>query len=521
MLGMLGGGFSNDIRVDNINTSDIEIRKRLSVPFKNLEDPASKKGSIAYDGELNSLIYSDGIQWLPVSTGEGGGVTRVDTGVGIEGGPITTTGTISLEDTTVSPGIYSNPTLTVDQKGRLVDVVEQEVLQIDHIDSKTPNAEVTIKNIGIKETTITSGGTTKIYSSIDSPGEMVVGGSSLSVQLPTFDVQGGNLRGPNTIDLQYIRGSPDQVPLATCSAIVGGRNNKIGLAGQNSVIAGGFTNSISGTLSSFIGGGSNNQITSGQYGFIGGGENNISSGTHGFIGGGRENNVLGGFGSSCGGAFLEVGTEAFAGGGYANKATGGKSCIIGGNDNEASGICSVVLGGEWNVAGDAHAIAAGRRSRALHSGSMVFSDAMGEETSSTDHNQLTLKFANGVNIISPNISSSPSLNVTGKSTRYIREMEASSLIPFLSIQLENKGYYAKVKALGKNTDGSIVIIREAIMNSFAGITVEDPRVIKSGSGGFETSEVQFSLEGEYLILKILPGDTTPTNWTFCVEVIET
>jgi len=63
-----------------------------------------------------------------VQTGTGGGggsgtVTQVDTGTGLTGGPITTTGTVALANTAVTAGTFGTATqvgqFTVDQQGRL------------------------------------------------------------------------------------------------------------------------------------------------------------------------------------------------------------------------------------------------------------------------------------------------------------------------------------------------------------------------------------------------------------------
>ncbi|MCB0533072.1 MAG: hypothetical protein KDD14_12800, partial [Saprospiraceae bacterium] len=73
---------------------------------------------------VGQILKWDGTNWIPKN--DEAGVTEIITGTGLTGGPITTSGTISLQNTAVAPGLYGSstqiPVITVDEYGRVTDV---------------------------------------------------------------------------------------------------------------------------------------------------------------------------------------------------------------------------------------------------------------------------------------------------------------------------------------------------------------------------------------------------------------
>lgn len=70
----------------------------------------------------NLTVNSQG-QITTVSNGSGGTVTEIDTGTGLTGGPITSTGTISISPTGVTPGTYPFATVSVNAEGQLYEAI--------------------------------------------------------------------------------------------------------------------------------------------------------------------------------------------------------------------------------------------------------------------------------------------------------------------------------------------------------------------------------------------------------------
>ncbi len=133
-----------------------------------------------------------------VTTGGSGGngtVTNVSTGTGLTGGPITTTGTVSLANTSVTAGTYGSNTGTVqilvDAQGRInsastVDIVSLSNLALPNVTLTTGNANVTTLTLSANTTANATFSTPSLP--LVPQGYIVVNLSGTPVKVPYYAV---------------------------------------------------------------------------------------------------------------------------------------------------------------------------------------------------------------------------------------------------------------------------------------------------------------------------------------------
>jgi hypothetical protein len=167
--------------------------------------------------------------------------------------------------------------------------------------------------------------------------------------------------------------------------------NIIGGWEGNSVLA----NTIGATIS---GGGKTAAVNSvsGSFGAISGGSDN-SAGEHAAIAGG-EDNLAAEFCAVGGGALNKAqGQSDYIGGGESNEThANGAGCVIGGGlANDTQGFYATVPGGSNNAALGNYSFAAGRRGKANHHGSFVWSDSLAADFASLANNTFNVRATGG------------------------------------------------------------------------------------------------------------------------------
>jgi hypothetical protein len=167
--------------------------------------PAGVSGKIRYNNSDNAYEgYSAGA-WRQFSLS--GGVTLVDTGTGLTGGPITGTGTISLANTTVTAGAYGSATqvgtFTVNAQGQLTAAANVTV---------TPAGIGAVASVSGTANEITATGTSIVVLSLPAAltftGKTVTGGT-FSLPIISAISNSGTITVPSGTDTLVARNTTD------------------------------------------------------------------------------------------------------------------------------------------------------------------------------------------------------------------------------------------------------------------------------------------------------------------------
>jgi hypothetical protein len=227
-----------------------------------------------------------------------------------------------------------------------------------------------------------------------------------------YDVIGGGWNnvasGPNS----FIGSGKNDTTDGSFTVIAGGELNRAGA--DHAAVGGGSTNRATATYATIAGGRENSASASDAA--IGGGQNNSISTAHSTIAGGMDNSI-------------SVGNTAAIGGGASNASTWPYGAIAGGQSNRIIGAHGAVPGGLANHAGPG-SFAAGRRARARHEGTFVFTDGTAtsggdDSLNTTGHHQFLVKASGGATIYSDaDKSTGVSLAVGGGSWTSVSSVDA-------------------------------------------------------------------------------------------------
>ena len=330
--GALIGADISDGSIGGVDVNSAEVQRRVS-------------GTCADGSSIRAISATGTVTCQSASTG---GVTNIDTGGGISGGPITTTGSLSITPNGITSAMI--------QDGA-VGLADIDVAQVQRRIATGCAAGSSIQSVASDGSVVCEVDDASSGSDWSLSGN--AGTDAATQFVGTTDAQPLVLRAGNREALRITpRSAIDNGGNNTANLLGGSASNSIGagfrgvtvLGGGADILSEGFSplrtepNSASGNYSTVLGGISN-RAGPAIYSTVVGGDGNSASGESSVTVGGSGN--------------LAAGDSAGVLGGGANNAGGSHAAVIGGFSNAARGAGAVTLGGTGNCAGGQYSFAGG------------------------------------------------------------------------------------------------------------------------------------------------------------------
>lgn len=165
-------GTGNQINVTNATTTPVIAiapnpvlpgNQSVTMPVgSTAQRPAGAEGMFRYN--TDTALFEGYVNGSWQSFAAGSGVTSILTGTGLTGGPITTTGTISIANTGVTANTYGSASavgqFTVNAQGQLTSASNVSIsIPASAINTTIPNSGLTNSSITIGSTSVSLGGT--------------------------------------------------------------------------------------------------------------------------------------------------------------------------------------------------------------------------------------------------------------------------------------------------------------------------------------------------------------------------